>query len=74
VTARHHGRRRTLSGTAAVPPLPVVRPRPTYRGRVQRGRVHLSGRRNVSSQQEDRRSAAVGPQEKKVCSTCLNII
>jgi len=28
----------------------------------------------VSAQQEDRRAAPVGPQEKKVGSTCLNII
>jgi len=63
-----------VSGAAAVHPLPVVRPRPTRLGRVQRGRVHVPGRRDVSAQQEDRRAAAIGPKEKKVCSTCLNIL
>lgn len=64
-----------MSGAAAVHPLPVVvRPWPTSRGRVQLGRVHVPRRRDVSAQQEDRRAAPVGPQEKKVCSTCLNII
>jgi len=72
-SACHHGPRRTVSGAGAVHPLPVVRPRPTYRGRVQLGRMHVLGRRDVSAQQEDcRAAAAVGPQEKKVCSACLN--
>lgn len=57
--ATRHGRR-AMFGASAVHPMPIVRARGRRR-RVERGRLHVSGRRDVSAQQEIY-------SEEKVCS------
>jgi len=56
-----------MYGAAAVHPMPFVVVRATVaRRRVKRGRVHVSGRRDVFAQQER--------QEEKVCALFRSLI